>query len=129
MEHILIVGGKRKRSEFDSDSGSDWEREGKEQSNLSEAPRSPDGKLAGGDGSPSEVPETNEGNDSKEDGVKEKTMNEGEDKIEEKKENGGPVQPREFHRTASIFLRNLAPTITKLEVEAVRFIPSNAIRL
>nr|CAG4643132.1 EOG090X04A7 [Ilyocryptus agilis] len=28
-------------------------------------------------------------------------------------------QPRELHRTASIFLRNLAPTITKLEVEAM----------
>ena len=27
--------------------------------------------------------------------------------------------PRELHRTASIFLRNLAPTITKLEIEAV----------
>jgi hypothetical protein len=29
------------------------------------------------------------------------------------------VQPRPLHRTASIFLRNLAPTITKQEVEAV----------
>nr|CAG4640777.1 EOG090X04A7 [Eulimnadia texana] len=28
-------------------------------------------------------------------------------------------QPRELHRTASIFLRNLAPTITKIEVEAI----------
>lgn len=46
-------------------------------------------------------------------------MDEDDGKIEEKKENGGPVQPRELHRTASIFLRNLAPTITKLEVEAV----------
>lgn len=43
-----------------------------------------------------------------------------EEKTDEKKENGGPVQPRELHRTASIFLRNLAPTITKLEVEAVK---------
>jgi hypothetical protein len=30
------------------------------------------------------------------------------------------VKPRPLHRTASIFLRNLAPTITKQEVEAVR---------
>ena len=40
---------------------------------------------------------------------------------EEEKKNGHPAAPlpRELHRTASIFLRNLAPTITKLEVEAV----------
>jgi RNA recognition motif-containing protein len=29
------------------------------------------------------------------------------------------VKPRPLHKTASIFLRNLAPTITKQEVEAV----------
>jgi hypothetical protein len=29
------------------------------------------------------------------------------------------VKPRCLHKTASIFLRNLAPTITKQEVEAV----------
>ena len=28
-------------------------------------------------------------------------------------------QPRALHRTTSIFLRNLAPTITKAEVEAM----------
>ena len=33
---------------------------------------------------------------------------------------GTTSKARELHRTASIFLRNLAPTITKLEVEAVR---------
>lgn len=40
---------------------------------------------------------------------------------DEEKKNGhsGSSVPRELHRTASIFLRNLAPTITKLEVEAV----------
>lgn len=114
----LIIGGKRKRSEFDSDSGSDWEREGKEQ-----APRSPDGKQTEGEGSPTEVLEHDEKNQPKEnDDVK--TIDEDEAKEEEQKENGGPAQPRELHRTASIFLRNLAPTITKLEVEAV-FIPAN----
>ena len=30
-----------------------------------------------------------------------------------------PTKPRPLHRTNSIFLRNLAPTITKQEVEAV----------
>jgi hypothetical protein len=29
------------------------------------------------------------------------------------------AKPRPLHKTASIFLRNLAPTITKQEVEAV----------
>lgn len=29
------------------------------------------------------------------------------------------IKPRALHKTASIFLRNLAPTITKAEVEAV----------
>jgi len=29
-------------------------------------------------------------------------------------------EPRALHKTSSIFLRNLAPTITKAEVEAVR---------
>jgi RNA recognition motif-containing protein len=29
------------------------------------------------------------------------------------------IKPRPLHKTASIFLRNLAPTITKQEVEAV----------
>lgn len=32
-------------------------------------------------------------------------------------------QPRPLHRTNSIFLRNLAPTITKMEVEAVSLVP------
>ena len=30
-----------------------------------------------------------------------------------------PNKPRALHKTASIFLRNLAPTITKQEVEAM----------
>ncbi|XP_046452658.1 serrate RNA effector molecule homolog isoform X1 [Daphnia pulex] len=108
--------GKRKRSGFESDSGSDWEREGKEQSEISEAPQSPDGKPAGGEGSPRETEAADE--IPVKDDAKEK-VDEDESKEEEKKENGGPVLPRELHRTASIFLRNLAPTITKLEVEAM----------
>nr|SVE91069.1 EOG090X04A7 [Daphnia sinensis] len=110
-------GGKRKRSGFDSDSGSDWEREGKGQSDVSEAPQSPDGKLEGGDASPSHTIEETEETQVKE--VEKEKVEEGEEKTEEKKENGASVQPRELHRTASIFLRNLAPTITKLEVEAM----------
>ncbi|XP_076041297.1 arsenic resistance protein 2 isoform X2 [Oratosquilla oratoria] len=38
---------------------------------------------------------------------------------EEKEEEEGEMRPRALHKTASIFLRNLAPTITKQEVEAM----------
>nr|CAH0112723.1 unnamed protein product [Daphnia galeata] len=109
--------GKRKRSGFESDSGSDWEREGKEQSEISEAPQSPDNKPVGGGSSPSGDTEVTDENRAKEDDKDKGEVNES--KEGEKKENGGPVLPRELHRTASIFLRNLAPTITKLEVEAM----------
>ena len=38
---------------------------------------------------------------------------------EDSKEEDEDPKPRALHKTASIFLRNLAPTITKQEVEAV----------
>ena len=38
---------------------------------------------------------------------------------EEEEEEDLTPRPRALHKTASIFLRNLAPTITKQEVEAV----------
>ena len=38
---------------------------------------------------------------------------------EEAEEGEEEPQPQALHRTSSIFLRNLAPTITKQEVEAV----------
>lgn len=43
------------------------------------------------------------------------------DDEEEGKEEEEEQKPRALHKTASIFLRNLAPTITKQEVEAVSF--------
>jgi RNA recognition motif-containing protein len=46
----------------------------------------------------------------------------GESERQHKKKRGSSeeaVKPRPLHKTASIFLRNLAPTITKQEVEAV----------
>lgn len=56
-----------------------------------------------------------------------KEEGEEEEAAEEKVENGETEKPepeepkpRALHRTCSIFLRNLAPTITKQEVEAVR---------
>lgn len=41
------------------------------------------------------------------------------EKGEERSEEKETKKPRALHKTASIFLRNLAPTITKQEVEAV----------
>ncbi|XP_067011210.1 serrate RNA effector molecule homolog isoform X3 [Anabrus simplex] len=55
-------------------------------------------------------------------GVEEGMETEGSDKDREKtreKSEEPAVKPRPLHRTASIFLRNLAPTITKQEVEAM----------
>jgi len=46
-------------------------------------------------------------------------------KEEEEEVKDDVVKPRCLHKTASIFLRNLAPTITKQEVEAVSlFLPN-----
>lgn len=42
-----------------------------------------------------------------------------EEKKEVEEEEDLTPRPRALHKTASIFLRNLAPTITKQEVEAV----------
>lgn len=113
---MTVANKKRKRSDADSDSGSDWDEQkenevGRAAAAAAEAPGSPDAKsppAAGGGGSPSRE-DANEEN-------KAMDVEDGEDK---KKENGTSSQPRELHRTASIFLRNLAPTITKVEVEAV----------
>ena len=51
-------------------------------------------------------------------------QNKGEDKEEDTKEHNGSAEaedtkPRALHKTLSIFLRNLAPSITKQEVESV----------
>nr|CAG4638378.1 EOG090X04A7 [Cyclestheria hislopi] len=108
--------GKRKRSDFDSDSGSDWEREDGEPLPPG-APKSSDGR-----GSRS----SNFGDDlSQDEGQKESSKRDNqnqdndESKEREKEDHVTVPKPRELHRTASIFLRNLAPTITKVEVEAM----------
>lgn len=95
------AGEKRKR---DFESGSEMDNDSRDQS---EAPRSPDSK-------PIESP-----TDGEKEGEEKKEEDEAKEKEEAKEEKNGEPQPRELHRTASIFLRNLAPTITKLEVEAV----------
>ncbi len=95
---------------MDSDSDGEWDGKPKEELSV-EAPHSPDGKSA-------VVDDADEMEKGKEDELKTEKEN---DELEEgdSKKNGTSSQPRELHRTASIFLRNLAPTITKLEVEAV----------
>ena len=109
---MLISGKKRKRSTANSESGSE--------SPSVEAPNSPDGKGLTNPSSPLNPEDgTDEAVFNKEEGEHVKPDEDDGDISKENKENGASTQPRELHRTASIFLRNLAPTITKLEVEAV----------
>lgn len=61
--------------------------------------------------------EEEEGEEDKEDKADKKEGKE--EDGEEKKGEDCKGRPRPLHRTCSIFLRNLAPTITKLEVEAM----------
>ena len=49
----------------------------------------------------------------------EKKEGEEEKDVNTKPEEEKPLKPRPLHKTNSIFLRNLAPSITKQEVEAV----------
>ena len=113
---------------MDSESGSDWEQEKKEDSGEREAaqPASPDSNTPEDITSPVQDEEADETSTAPEE-AKEKSAEEKspESNDDEEKKNGHPASslPRELHRTASIFLRNLAPTITKLEVEAVRVHP------
>ncbi|XP_022920645.1 serrate RNA effector molecule homolog isoform X2 [Onthophagus taurus] len=55
----------------------------------------------------------------KEEVIKEKEEEEEEPKIEVVPDDPKPEKPRSLHKTTSIFLRNLAPTITRQEVEAM----------
>merc|ERR1712136_641420 len=117
--------GKRKRtSDMDSESGSDWEQDKKEDSGEREAPQpaSPDSNTPEDITSPmqdEEADDTNAAHETQEKSVQEKSPKMNDDDEEKKNGHSGSSVPRELHRTASIFLRNLAPTITKLEVEAM----------
>ena len=66
--------------------------------------------LTSGDKKENDEPEKDEDTKEGEDGE------EGQEQQEPDKED---PRPRRLHRTTSIFLRNLAPSITKQEVEAV----------
>lgn len=76
-----------------------------------------------GEDNPEEKTEENKQCDSKEEGAIEDESNEAID-VDEKDDvkiiaTSEAPKPKELHRTSSIFLRNLAPTITKAEVEAM----------
>ena len=64
-----------------------------------------------------EKKETNEEKKEENEEKKKEENGESEDKMESSEEPS--LRPRALHKTSSIFLRNLAPTITKVEVEAM----------
>ena len=81
------------------------QRNGGEEEDGESSVTSPDPK-------PEEKPEEN--------GNKKEPKSDGEESEDKKvEEMEGDDKPRALHRTTSIFLRNLAPTITKAEVEAM----------
>ncbi|XP_064652698.1 serrate RNA effector molecule homolog isoform X2 [Lineus longissimus] len=128
-------GKRRGKAEYSYDSGSDTEESDSEPAPPGcEEPLPPgmedvtDGGERPAPGTPPGVPPAGEKQDEKEeleDGEeKEKDTKEGEDEDGEKTECEEeavekPVRPRPLHKTCSIFLRNLAPSITKQEVEAM----------
>ena len=118
------AGTKRKRDSTRSGSESDLDGEVKgeeEEEEDGSAPQSPNGDKEPAESTDPEVKsKAEEGEEEEEEGTAD--ANEDKDGIADEHNqtgNGQPNPPRELHRTASIFLRNLAPTITKLEVEAV----------
>ncbi|RZC32422.1 serrate RNA effector molecule -like, partial [Asbolus verrucosus] len=82
--------------------------------------RSYSGSSSGSSSSSSESEEEKDKVEKKEEeeGDKEKQKEEVKEQIETV-EDDKPEKPKSLHKTTSIFLRNLAPTITKQEVEAV----------
>ena len=85
------------------------ERNGAEEEDGESSMTSPDTK-------PEEKPEENGNNKKEEEQSSDAEQNEDKKNVEEME---GVDKPRALHRTTSIFLRNLAPTITKAEVEAM----------
>lgn len=55
---------------------------------------------------------------------KPKEIKEEEDKIEEKKPKDDSPRPRPLHKTCSLFMRSIAPTISKAEIVAVSWTPA-----
>ena len=113
---------KRKDSDASGSSGSDQsddEKDKKDEEQPKEASEVNKDEENKESEAKDEEPKTN--GDSAENGENGTNGENGDDNGEEKKmevENNEP-KPRALHKTTSIFLRNLAPTITKQEVEAM----------
>ncbi|CAB3374785.1 Hypothetical predicted protein [Cloeon dipterum] len=106
---------KRKR-EYNSDSGSESEND--DASSVHSGEKSKNTSME--DAEKNESPAKN-GKEGKESDVEADTDKADEEKSEKQKEEPQEevLRPRCLHKTSSIFLRNLAPTITKQEVEAM----------
>ena len=127
----MEVGKKRKRREFDGEdesSGSESSKDGNEDDLPSPGKEK---SVEDQDEKPMEVQQTTEGEDETKEDKEMEQQKEEESSGENKQQNGmedgenklekvdDENRPRALHKTASIFLRNLAPTITKQEVEAM----------
>jgi len=99
---------KRKREENDDDQGESEDKEPKDPSEES-------GKT------PTKTGDLDSVSDGEDSAMKdeEKSVEKPSVEEEDKEEKEETPKPRALHKTSSIFLRNLAPTITKLEVEAM----------
>merc|ERR1712223_1976261 len=116
---------KRKRKEYDDDesgSGSDSEEEPPPGAVDKDMEENNGVKETNGDGDEA-IKEEKEENGDEKDNEKgqedEKEKEKEETEKEDVKMDDGKPKPRALHKTTSIFLRNLAPTITKQEVEAM----------
>merc|ERR1719189_3127904 len=116
---------KRKRKEYDDDesgSGSDSEEEPPPGAVDKDMEENNGVKETNGDGDEAIKEEKEENGDEKDNEKGQEDEKEKEKETEEKEDvkmDDGKPKPRALHKTTSIFLRNLAPTITKQEVEAM----------
>ena len=119
-EEAAAQGKKRKRKrtkEFDDDSsGSSEEEEDEEELPPGAEKKEENEKKEGEDAEMKEQDKKEEDEKKEEDAAAVEKKEQQDDEMEEGEE--GP-KPRPLHKTVSIFLRNLAPTITKAEVEAM----------
>ncbi|XP_045596683.1 serrate RNA effector molecule homolog isoform X3 [Procambarus clarkii] len=117
MEKEGSVDGLKPREEEEGEEAEKKEEEKKEEETAKENGLQPPGEENG------EEKEDGEDGEESESKVSDKENKEKEKKDEEEnnnnKEEEEDLRPRALHKTASIFLRNLAPTITKQEVEAM----------
>merc|ERR1719189_2037003 len=110
---------KRKRKEYDDDesgSGSDSEEEPPPGAVDKDMEENNGVKETNGDEA---IKEEKDENGEEKDNEKLEEEKEKETEKEDVKMDDGKPKPRALHKTTSIFLRNLAPTITKQEVEAM----------